>query len=295
MEQHVHLPPPDPGAAVKIQMFFGQGLIWNLEDAIEVRTKHRILGSFIGCLPKAPRQVQRFGLPLLLSSEELFVLLKEKVAVLLEYQDLSLKPNPDQAAEFMKYLEDSFQGQIKASHEDKIQNIKENLSTILDGKRKKALSSGKAIADIREESVFQDEISKLKPLPEDHMAVQTFIEEIWQGRSKIVPDWNFPTTSMERLRSQAFYLLWQEGFHLTDGDKFGGDFLVYNGSPQDHHARFIVVCLSKQPEDLSPNEVAAKYRLGTTVKKTVLLAFFSPNEPNQVLFQSVESSNSNLK
>lgn len=117
------------------------------------------------------------------------------------------------------------------------------------------------------------------------------VEEIWQTKSRTVLDWNYPSTPMERLKSQTYYYLWREGFYLTDGDKFGGDFLVYNGNPEEHHARFIVICLSKQPEDLSPNEIAAKYRLGTTVKKTVLLAFCSQNEPCHVQFRSIESVN----
>lgn len=49
---------------------------------------------------------------------------------------------------------------------------------ILKGKKKKALSNGQNAEDITEESVLEDEKSKLKDLPEDHMAIQTFVGEL---------------------------------------------------------------------------------------------------------------------
>ena len=42
-------------------------------------------------------------------------------------------------------------------------------------------------------------------------------------------DWDFPSSEMEKLRYKVFRELWEQGYYLTSGSKFGGDFLVYPG------------------------------------------------------------------
>lgn len=41
--------------------------------------------------------------------------------------------------------------------------------------------------------------------------------------------WNFPSSSREELEYQIFMHFWEQGFFLTRGGKFGGDYLVYPG------------------------------------------------------------------
>ncbi|KAK5904116.1 hypothetical protein CesoFtcFv8_005713 [Champsocephalus esox] len=71
-------------------------------------------------------------------------------------------------------------------------------------------------------------------------------------------------------RYQVFRDLRGRGFYLTSAGKFGGDFLVYPGDPLRFHAHFIAVVLSLD-SSLSPLDVLAIARLGSNVKKTVLL------------------------
>lgn len=44
-----------------------------------------------------------------------------------------------------------------------------------------------------------------------------------------VTDWNYPHTEKESIRYQIFKDLWEKGYYVTCGQKFGGDFLVYPG------------------------------------------------------------------
>ena len=46
------------------------GYIWNAEDAAVLRRKHRIIGTWSGCLSQAFQTLSR-GLPLLLMPEEI--------------------------------------------------------------------------------------------------------------------------------------------------------------------------------------------------------------------------------
>ena len=42
-------------------------------------------------------------------------------------------------------------------------------------------------------------------------------------------DWDFPETPQEIMRCQVFRNFWEQGYYLTSGSKFGGDFLAYPG------------------------------------------------------------------
>ena len=59
----------------------------------------------------------------------------------------------------------------------------------------------------------------------------------------------------------AFFDLWRRGFFLTDGSKFGADFLAYPGDPIRYHAQNIIICLesSTELERMKKSENARKH------------------------------------
>jgi len=69
---------------------------------------------------------------------------------------------------------------------------------------------------------------------------------------------------------QVFASFWQQGFTLTRGGKFGGDYLVYPGDPSRFHSFYIVVCL-KRDEALFALDLIRLGRLASHVKKAVVL------------------------
>ncbi|XP_038051932.1 tRNA-splicing endonuclease subunit Sen34-like [Patiria miniata] len=100
-----------------------------------------------------------------------------------------------------------------------------------------------------------------------------------------VAEWAYPRTQQEILKYRVFRDLWETGYYLTSGCKFGGDFLVYPGDPFLYHSYFIAVCV---PHDkpLSPLELITYGRLGTNVKKTVILC--SVDEEDEVVYTSLQ-------
>lgn len=88
-------------------------------------------------------------------------------------------------------------------------------------------------------------------------------------------------------RYQVFRDLRGRGFYLTSAGKFGGDFLVYPGDPLRFHAHFIAVCVSLD-ESVCLLDVLAVARLGSNVKKTVLLC--SPGPDARVCYTSLQWS-----
>merc|ERR1712184_234501 len=51
------------------------GLVWNVEECFALRQDSRIIGALIGTMAKAPHTGSMSGIPMLLSSEEIDLLL----------------------------------------------------------------------------------------------------------------------------------------------------------------------------------------------------------------------------
>ncbi|KTG39966.1 hypothetical protein cypCar_00004757 [Cyprinus carpio] len=91
-----------------------------------------------------------------------------------------------------------------------------------------------------------------------------------EERSFHSTDWPMPRDERLNTRFCVYRDLRNKGFYLTSAGKFGGDFLVYPGYPLRFHAHFIALCISMD-EELPLCDILAIARLGSNVKKTVLL------------------------
>ncbi|KAI8977871.1 tRNA intron endonuclease [Pilobolus umbonatus] len=147
---------------IKVTHYGHKYFIFDEADVRTLRIQHRIIGTLTGTLPQFPMQTSFYGLPLLLSVEEIDLLLKRKV--------ITLEHSP-----------------------------------------------------------------------------------------KISSD-----------RSRIFHSLWSQGYYLTRGSKFGGDYMVYPNDPMCCHSQFIIsICQYDQP--ILANDIISMGRLATTVKKTFVL------------------------
>jgi len=83
--------------------------------------------------------------------------------------------------------------------------------------------------------------------------------------------WTYPATEEERARCEVFRDLWEKGYYLGGGGKFGGDWLVYPGDPLRYHSHFVATVQTSPSAPLRPMEIVAHGRLGTATKKAHLL------------------------
>ena len=85
------------------------------------------------------------------------------------------------------------------------------------------------------QNIVSKEIEKIKDIHPDLALVQTFSEHPWFRKSNIfeysTERWKSRVKSpQEGLKSATFSSLWTAGFYVTGGDKFGADFLAYQGT-----------------------------------------------------------------
>ena len=82
----------------------------------------------------------------------------------------------------------------------------------------------------------------------DMQVIQTFTEDPWMDDDdKKTADWCYPYQEpLSRCRMFTFKDLWNNNYYISEGSKFGGDFLVYCGDPVKYHAKYIVICLESR-------------------------------------------------
>lgn len=276
-------------------MVSGQGLVWEASTVETLRTEHRILGCLVGSSPACPES----QLPLLLMPEEV-QLLKEKGLVRLVCVDWESR-REERREKAACQREESYQGQIEEFRRERREVIVRHADRILQGRRKKQAQQKKAgvgqeqdelkeqeeDTEAEKELVIRQEVAKIKPITRDMAAVQIFPADPWLSESQKQPSpWSYPCTSpLQRCRLFTYKDLWNHSYYISEGAKFGGDFLVYPGDPVMFHARYIVICLESELDPRSRvQDLVAVSRLGTTVKKTVL---FSWLEGQEVKYNSV--------
>ena len=112
--------------------------------------------------------------------------------------------------------------------------------------------------------------------------IQTFEQDPWvEDNHKIPSSWSFNHEGNNKCRLFTFKDLWNHNYYITEGSKFGGDFLLYSGDPVSYHAKFIVICLNTPKEvenEKSVQDLVARSRLGTCVKKTILFSWLEGEE-----------------
>ncbi|CAL1541976.1 unnamed protein product [Lymnaea stagnalis] len=148
------------------------------------------------------------------------------------------------------------------------------------GDSQKAIDTNESETDhLTVEDIVKSETSA------QHALVQIFTESPWKQSVQRTFDWLYPCTEKEIMRYLVFRDLWNKGFYLTSGSKFGGDFLVYPGDPARYHSHYIAVCRS-QFDEIPSLDIVTLGRLATTVRKTALLCALDKNR--KVIYTSLK-------
>lgn len=128
------------------------------------------------------------------------------------------------------------------------------------------------------EKIIDEEVSKIKDLQGNMQVVEFFTQNPLISRFRPEPH---PLTAqfeytLEWIRYAVFRDLWHRGYHMTQGLKFGGDFLAYSGDPHLYHGTFIIRCV-EDPNRVSKRDLVAAVRTAAATKKTFVLAAMDKN------------------
>lgn len=282
----------------------GNVFVWSADDWLRLRKDYRIIGELAGCLPKLPRQDILAGLPMLLAPEEVALLLEKNFARLVRYSCLQKPPTDSLKETFMKYRNTLFVQQEACLREERKKQVMVMMDKIVEGKKRKMLgveTSKKKVRkplegnlqealksiEVDRKELLEEEMAKIPKLDESDALIQTPTAYPWSRQNDVeVVEWKYPTNIQQQLRYKTFKDLWERGYYVTNGEKFGGDFLVYPGDPIMFHSQFIIQCKQKE-EEMSITELIAQCRIGCHVRKTQVYAILC-DHTDHVKYQSFQ-------
>ncbi|XP_076766290.1 tRNA splicing endonuclease subunit 34 [Xylocopa sonorina] len=279
--------------------------VWNAEDWLKLRKDYRIIGELVGCLPKKPRQDILSGLPLLLQPEEVSLLLEKNVARLVRYPRLQEPPSDSLKQVFEEYRNTLYIEQEKCLKREREKQVIGMMDKIVEGKKRKILGidtrkkkANKPLdpkmqetlnnIEVNKQDLLEKEMAKLPKLNKSEALVQTHTIYPWANKDDVeIVKWEYPSNYKQQLRYKTFKDLWERGYYITNGDKFGGDFLAYPGDPIMFHSQFIILCKDKN-EEIPITTLSAQCRIACHVRKTQLYAFLSKEHDNNIKYQSFQ-------
>jgi tRNA-splicing endonuclease subunit Sen34 len=237
-----------------------------------LRQKFRIVGSFIGSLPGFLRQNSELGLPLLLMPEEAKLLVEKGIAIIVTHEfcvNEEIKQFYDQLkCHFYRQNCEQFKSERKLA-------ILQNADQIIAGKIKK-FSSNNQLLDNNEikAKIIQQEIDSIPDISPESCAKKLYTSCPLENRVANAIDWNYPQSQNEIMRYAVFKEMWEKGYYLTEGFKFGSDFLAYQYDPIGFHSKYLIICKSCETP-LSELELQTYGRLSKSVRKIILIAIIN--------------------
>lgn len=126
---------------------YGKVYVWNADEIFIIRSRHRIVGSLIGSLPRKPRQNNVFSLPLLLSREEATLLLEKGFAQIYEMPKTIPLPCSEEVERFKELRQHSMLKQIEC-FEVMLEEKKIELADVIEEGRR--LKREQAALELRE-------------------------------------------------------------------------------------------------------------------------------------------------
>ncbi|KAF8557329.1 hypothetical protein OG21DRAFT_1435579 [Imleria badia] len=288
-----------------------KGYVWDVDDIAILRSHHHICGVLAGTLPHLSQQNVFLGVPLLLMPEEVVLLVDKGgpgFAILVDDQNAHHDPS---AVELDKWDSERLRGieeQLALAEEHEAREalnpdraMSEN--AILKRKEREAKKArGKANALEPDQSLSTPLSTESVPDPpgppdSSHGSGVTVTRNSVTPYTVHVPGtssafewyalsnhsfntlaaardagiWDYPKTPFERARCAVFRDLWEQGYFMGGGIKFGGEYLVYPGDPLRYHSHFVASVIESPAAPLRPMEIVAHGRLGTGTKKAHLL------------------------
>lgn len=294
-------------------------------DVAELRTKHRICGTLSGTLPHLTQQNFFLGLPLLLMPEEVVLLVENGAGASISYRSVYTDvtgvativhdhdgafqpPSAEELSAWDKSMQDDIDQQRSAWYaREKARQTPQQGEAALQKRRERAERR-------QQEESERHAADDAPPRPATYtiQIPRTSHAHPWYrptryddlASAKQAGVWPYPSTRLERASCRVFRDLWERGYFLGSGLKFGGEFLVYPGQPHslsvshshpDHvkgdplryHSHFVASVIESPSTVIRPMEIVAHGRLGTATKKAHLLCGWDEHA-QRVTYFSIE-------
>ncbi|EPX74109.1 tRNA-splicing endonuclease catalytic subunit Sen34 [Schizosaccharomyces octosporus yFS286] len=237
-----------------ISYIHGKYLLFDIEAIKYFREKYHILGILSGTLPQLPQQNIFLGLPLQLMKEEVYYLVKNGAAFIINDGNVH--------EEHFNSLTDNDR---KAIADERQKMAIEQMLTARTKENEKKIQIMKKIN--KEIPLDTLEYDSTKPVNLTMVPVDTNTKGL---KSDHLEASSIGLPEIERSRYLIFESLVMNGFFLNPGLRFGCDFVAYPGDALRFHSHFLVNGYNWNDE-IPLLLLIGGGRLGTGVKKAWLI------------------------
>ena len=261
------------------------GLVFNAESVRVLREQYRIVGYLTGTLPDYPRQNNELGLPFELSFEEVYLLLQRNVIQLIEILP-SIGETSDDQMMYLARLDEQFEEQRMSNGHERINEILVKRHSILENARptetltshdnaflnrllmnNNAWQNASRTLDENERDILLSIIDqRLKQFTIEHMFIDNPLESQRKNIDLRLISLNDLQSKINspllRLRCDVFCDLYARDYWISNGEKFGGDYLLYLDDPSRCHSSFIVSCLLRNEIDENVSRLPLTHLIG---------------------------------
>ncbi|KAH7922811.1 hypothetical protein BV22DRAFT_1106401 [Leucogyrophana mollusca] len=316
-----------PSHRIPLRVSNRKAYVWDVDDIAILRSQHHICGILTGTLPHLSQQNVFLGVPLLLLPEEVVLLVENEIAILIDDANAHHDPSSSALQKWNEERLRDVKQQLSLAEQKEVQeatNPGRAMSETAMRKRKEReerRSRAKVNTDTSgtaaEESIFSPPIIEPAPQPAptpvtsasvhtaNQLSTASYTVTIPASSSTLgwyaYPShtyatitaareagvWEYPATPTERARCGVFRGLWEQGYFMGGGIKFGGEYLVYPGDPLRYHSHFVASVIESPTAALRPMEIVAHGRLGTGTKKAHLLCEWD-EQKKEVSYFSIE-------
>ncbi|GAA5888698.1 hypothetical protein JCM16303_003056 [Sporobolomyces ruberrimus] len=169
------LPPGEE--PIKLRVANQKAYLWDLNDIQKLRVQHHICGSLHGTLPQVTQQNVFLGIPLVLAPEEVVLLVKNRIAVIVNDPLAHSPPTLAQAESYSESRSKAIEHQQRSTYEYE--------------EKKRIEMQEKHRDKIELKRKLKQEKLKLAAAEEEKQGFEVFVPEIKEGQETTGP----PTTS----------------------------------------------------------------------------------------------------
>ncbi|KAE9400778.1 tRNA-intron endonuclease catalytic domain-like protein [Gymnopus androsaceus JB14] len=310
---------------IPIRVANKRAYIWDVDaDLMKIRSEHHICGLLVGTLPHLSQQNLFLGLPSQLMPEEATLLVEKGFAVFIDDAKAYPEPSPLQfqqwnaeQREYVKLQQTVLEAETAKPPEVAQRAMSEEA---IRKRKERELKRQQKAAELRKREQAEDGTdagvsqsvfapteeagpSSLRPSTPSLSAVYNIsVPAPSSSLNWYSPDscaystveaakeagiWDFPSNLSDRARYGVFKDLWDQGYFMGGGIRFGGEYLVYPGDPLRYHSHFCATVIESPTQVIHPMEIVAHGRLGTATKKTHLFCGWD-DEKKIVSYLSIE-------
>mmetsp|Transcript_9611 Transcript_9611/g.19641 ORF Transcript_9611/g.19641 Transcript_9611/m.19641 type:complete len:287 (-) Transcript_9611:570-1430(-) len=253
-----------------------QFTVWSVDDVMRLRTQYRIVGDFAGTLPRFPAQNKVRGIPLLLTREEVALGVRKGFMRVIDDDSSAYRCEQAPPATTRSFAE-SFHKRPAELSAGRL-GLQDTLDTPttkrprLYGMLSAAWNYARSIFQHGCDYVAsQGGTSRIEGTDTTiEFATQALPRELKRRRKEVLPEVRPPLSDS---RVAVFSDLWERGYFITSGIKFGVDFLAYAGDPSLFHAALMVVVKTDSDVVMMMEELVSLERLSKSTKKRACVAY----------------------